>query len=61
MKQIMDGYTSKAQTALLKEDPELLARVLRKVSYDQSRKAGLSDDQLREQNAKLGQELGLTQ
>ncbi len=61
IRKITEGYTQAAKVQLVTEDPELHARVIRKAMYDQSRKGGLTPDELKAQNAKLGHELGLDQ
>lgn len=59
IKRLTDGYTKDAKDALMSEDPELHARVIRKAAYDQSRTASMSPDNLKAQNEALGRELGL--
>lgn len=61
IRSVMEGYTKLAKAALLEEDPELHARVIRKKAYDDARASGLRQDELRKQNEALGQALGLTQ
>jgi hypothetical protein len=60
IRKVAEGYSHDAANALMKEDPELLARVIRKQAYDQGRIQSLSQTQLQKQNAELGRALGLT-